>query len=218
MKKINWQYTFGEILIVIIGITIAFSLNRCAENSKERKLRVQYLESLKEDIETDKNILISNLERLKNKKELIQNTFRYFNPQAPNRDSILGRNFFRAIPIIEFSPKNTTYQTLINSGDFNLINNFKLKTAIQEHYRSYGQLNLDYSRMENINAKYVADYFIYKMDYGKFRTGGNPFTDEKLLNSILQSMRGAIDLKINSTDSSIESCESLLNKIETTLN
>ena len=37
MKKIDWQYTFGEILIVIIGISIAFSLNKCSENQQNNE-------------------------------------------------------------------------------------------------------------------------------------------------------------------------------------
>ncbi len=218
MKKINWQYTFGEILIVIIGITIAFSLNRCSENAKEEKLRHQYLQSLKEDIETDEKVLATNLELLKSKKELLLKTFRYFNPQLPKRDSILMTNFFKTLPLIEFSPKNTTYQTMVNSGDYSLINNFNLKTAIQEHYGLYKQIDLDYSRMENINSKYVADYFIYNMDYSRMRTGANPFENEKVLNNIMQSMRGAIDFKISSTTKGIESCKSLLKEINTSIN
>ncbi len=37
MKKINWKYAFGEILIVIIGISIAFAMNKCATDSKNEK-------------------------------------------------------------------------------------------------------------------------------------------------------------------------------------
>ncbi len=37
--KINWTYALGEIIIVIIGITIAFALNNWAENAKGRKTK-----------------------------------------------------------------------------------------------------------------------------------------------------------------------------------
>lgn len=218
MKKIDWQYTFGEILIVIIGITIAFSLNRCSENAKQAKLEQQYLKSLKEDIDTDRNSLSSNLEKLEKKKELLQTSFRYFNPTIPKRDSLLASSFFNSAQVIEFSAKNTTYQTLINSGDLNIISNFELKTSIQEHYRNYGKLQQDYDRMVNISKKYIADYYIYNLDFDKFRKGEQAFSNEKLLKSIMQSMYGAVNFKIASTEKGIHSCENLLEVIEASLN
>lgn len=41
-KKINWTYAIGEIIIVIIGITIAFSLNRWAETAENRKTKGRF--------------------------------------------------------------------------------------------------------------------------------------------------------------------------------
>lgn len=217
MKKINWNYTLGEILIVIIGITIAFSLNKCAQDSQDKKLEKLYLDNLKNDIETDKSNLELNLEKLTTKKEILFNSFRYFNPAIPKRDSILTVNFFNSVEVIEFSAKSITHQTLINSGDLKLITNFHLKTSIQEHYRNYGRLQQDYDRMVNLSKKYIADYFIYNIDMDKFRRGEKTFNDEKLLKSIMQSMFGAVGLKIKSTQNSIQSCDTILKKLNTEL-
>jgi hypothetical protein len=61
---INWKYTLGEIFIVIIGITIAFNLNRWGENARGKETEEAYLESLFKDVESDKKELESNLVRL----------------------------------------------------------------------------------------------------------------------------------------------------------
>ena len=218
MKKINWQYTFGEILIVIIGISIAFSLNKCSENNQNERVEKLYLENLKNDIQTDKQSLKSNLERLKSKRATIVNTFKYFNPLMPKRDSVLMINFFNTAEIIEFSPKTTTHQTLMNSGDLKLISSFELRTAIQEHYRKYGSLKQDYDRMENISKEYIADYFIYNIDMDKYRKGEKAFNNEKLLKSIMQSMYGALNFKISSTESTIVRCDEILEELGKALN
>jgi len=218
MKKINWNYTLGEILIVIIGISIAFSLNKCAENSQDKKLEKLYLENLKNDVETDKNNLEQNLELLKSKEKTLFSTFKYFNPNVPKRDSLLTDSFMRMVKIIEFSPKSTTHQTLINSVDLKLITNFNLKTTIQEHYRTYDILQQDYDRMVNISKKYIADYFIYNLDMDKHRKGERAFNDERLLKSIIQSMYGAIRLKIASTEKSIQSCKTILERLHNEVN
>ena len=214
MKKINWQYTFGEILIVIIGISIAFSLNKCSETQQNNEIQQRYLENLKDDIETDKKNLEANLARLNEKSKLLSSTFQYFNPKVPKRDSLLMLNFFKSAEVIEFSPKTTTHETLINSGDLKLISNFELKTAIQEHYRAYGELQQDYDRMENISKEYIADYFIHNIDMDKFRTGQKAYSNEPLLKSIVYSMRGAIGLKIQSTKEGIASCDQILTQLD----
>ncbi len=218
MKKINWNYTLGEILIVIIGISIAFSLNKCAESRQDTKLEQLYLENLKNDIETDKRSLEENLKQLSSKQQTLSNTFRYFNPTIPKRDSLLTMNFFRVARIIEFSPKSITHQTLMNSGDLKLISNFGLKTSIQEHYRNYNSLQQDYDRMVNISKKYIADYFIYNLDMDKFRQGKKALNDERLLKSIMQSMLGAVQFKITSTQKGIESCDNILKQLHQELN
>jgi len=185
VKKINWQYTFGEILIVIIGITIAFSMNTCAENSKNKRLKTKYFENLRDDIQSDKANLEDNLVKLKSKRGILLNSFRYFPPMAPKRDSALASSLFNTAQIVEFSSKNSTYQTLINSGDLNLIDNFDLRTGIQEHYRKYGQLQQDYDRMVNISKKYIADYFIYNVDMDKYRMGQKSYTDDIILSDLV---------------------------------
>ena len=58
MKK-GLRYAFGEILIVIVGITIAFSMNKCADENKDDTLKQQYLENIRKDIEVDKKNLES---------------------------------------------------------------------------------------------------------------------------------------------------------------
>ena len=53
MKKINWQYALGEVIIVSIGITIAFALNNWKEARNNQKIKQQYLSSLKTDIQKE---------------------------------------------------------------------------------------------------------------------------------------------------------------------
>lgn len=43
---------------------------------------------------------------------------------------VVGK-IFEIVNLIDFTPKDNTYQTLINSGDLKLIDNFELKTAIE---------------------------------------------------------------------------------------
>ena len=213
MKKINWRYALGEILIVIIGITIAFSINTCAENSKQNKEKQQYLANLKKDISADKIQLEQNIKALESKMGLSEKVLPILNSDSKEKMSII-KDIFSLAQISSFDANDVTYQTLINSGDLKLIDDFELRTAIESHYATYEEMAKDYERQEIIHKEYLGRYFIYNIDYESFRKGVFGFEDEKLLKNIIQSMRGSFQLKLNATKNGIESCSRLLLRLE----
>lgn len=210
MKKINWQYTFGEILIVIIGISIAFSLNECAQNAKDQSQKIQYLTNIKNDVNADKLQLESNIKEISEKIMLTKEIIPLLGTNNPNLLRSQHK-IFQVANITNFTPNNITYQTLINSGDLKLIEDFKLKKAIESHYASYAAMLKDYERQEAIHKEYLGPYFIHHTNFDAVRTGQIAFSDEKLLKNIIQSMSGSFQFKLQATEKAISSCDSLLN-------
>ena len=213
MKRINWHYTIGEILIVIIGITIAFSMNKCADNSKNAAQKQQYLTNIKNDIEVDKLALEENLKTIQNKIDMATEVIPKLNSGAPDIMSVTGK-IFNLVALTNFTPNDHTYQTLINSGDFKLIDDFELQTAIEKHYSTYQIIQKDYLRLENIQKQYIGDYFIYYTDFDDFTKGIFGFKDEKLLKNILLSMRGSFEMQLKASQLGIESCTELLEMLK----
>ncbi|RIA08851.1 hypothetical protein OE09_0674 [Flavobacteriaceae bacterium MAR_2010_72] len=209
MKKINWQYTFGEILIVIIGISIAFGINKCADDSKNEAQKQQYLVNIKNDVEADKLALEANLKLLEDKIENATEVLPLLNTNASNKMTAVSK-IFNLMQLTNFTPNDNTYKALINSGDFKLIDDFELKTTIEKHYSSYKIIQQDYARLENIQKEHVGPYFIHNTDFDEFSNGEFGFKDEKLLKNIIISMRGAFELKLKATQKGIESCDILL--------
>lgn len=207
MAKINWRYAFGEILIVIIGITIAFSLNNWAENSKEKSQREQYLVNLKNDIETDRQRLEEIVAALERKIETSGRVLSTLGTEAQNSQDFVG-DVFSIANVESFSAKDITYRTLINSGDLKLIDDFELKAAIETHYSNYTIMMKDFERQENIHKEYLGDYFINHTNFDDFRNGIFGFKDERLLKNIVQSMQGSFRIKLEATKKGIESCDS----------
>ena len=119
MKK-KLTYAFGEILIVIIGISLAFSMNKCADDSKNKTQKKQYLTNLKQDIEEDKAELESNLIQINQKIELSTSLIPVLNSNDPEKQVKL-RGLYNIAQLTNFTPKDFTYQALVNSGDLKLI-------------------------------------------------------------------------------------------------
>lgn len=136
MKAINWRYILGEILIVIIGISIAFALNKIAENSKDNSLRQQYLLSIRSDIKVDREGLLQNLDVIKGKIAVADEPLPILNRDIDGKMQFIGKifEFVATIPI------DYTYNALINSGDYKFISDFDTIKAIEKHYSSYKAL------------------------------------------------------------------------------
>ena len=126
MKKINWQYAIGEIVIVIIGITIAFGLNNWAEGRKDKALEKRYLENLILDLEIDAAVLEENVEKIGQDLNILGALMPHLKANLPRRDTMV-RKFFKLAEPVDFIPNNITYQTLINSGDFKVIADFEFE-------------------------------------------------------------------------------------------
>ena len=208
MKK-KFGYALGEILIVIVGISIAFSLNKCSENKKNETQKQQYLTSLKQDIEEDKAQLENNISQINQKIKMSSDLLPILNSNDPQKSTKL-RGIYSFAQLTNFTPKDFTYQALVNSGDLKLIDDLELKKAIEKHYANYKTIMDAYKRQEAINKDYLGNYFIYNTDYDLIREGKSPFKDEKLLKNMMQAVRGSFIIKKTATENGIKSCDSIL--------
>lgn len=208
LKSINWNYAIGEIIIVIIGISIAFSLNRWAENAKDQKSRELYLQSLITDLEGEAAHLQENIFAFSKKLEHIGQITPYLYGQQQGRDTMVWKIFALA-EIIHFKPQDVTYKTLINSGDLGLFDDFELKKQLEDYYSSHESLRLDYHRQHHINEQYFADFMIYHMEYDKVQKGDFSFMDNKMLKNIVQSLVGTYRIAIQSSKKGIVRSEQI---------
>ncbi|WP_299119466.1 DUF6090 family protein [uncultured Winogradskyella sp.] len=212
MKK-EIRYAFGEILIVIVGISIAFSMNKCADNKKDETLKNQYIENIKSDIKVDKKNLESNVESIGKKIEILKEVLPLINTDNPKKMAAI----YKVYPVFtstDFFPKDVTYQTMINSGDFKLIDDFELKAAIETHYSNYKIMLKDYERLNIIHKEYLGKYIINNADYDAMRQGKFGYSNEKLFKNILQSISGALTIKKKASELGIKNCDSLLKILE----
>lgn len=217
MAKTTWKYTLREIIIVIIGITIAFSMNKCADNLKDNKLKTQYLTNLKSDVKADKVQLEKNIEAIDKKLKVCSEVIPVLNSEKV-QDMRLLNNIMTILKYENFSPKNITYKTLINSGDLKLIDDFKLKTAIQQHYSNYEELLDDYIRHTSLIKDYLGNYMVNHADYDQIPKGKAPFLDEIKLKNIVRALLTTLDEKKAASKLGIASCNTLIEEINAELN
>lgn len=209
-------YALGEIILVVIGITLAVAINNWNEerhNSQQQKL---YLESLVADVEKEIVQLNENIQGVDEKLALIKQVKPFLGTKQSNRDTIV-RKVFELARLINFYPENTTYQTLINSGDMKLIDDFKLRKKLENHYASHGKTLQAYERIEEIHRKYLGDFFIYKINFGEVFKGNTNFLDDPLMSNIITSVEGAYFLLKSANGNCLKSNNEMLTELQNLL-
>ena len=141
------RYAVGEIVLVVIGILIALSINNWNELIREHKIAQQYLKGIKTDLEKD----IDNVDQVIQEHTLtislinsVEGIFDYevyqpekysiffITPDTSQTQSI----FYRGV---SYRPIKGTYNSLISDGKSSIIKNKSLFQEIQEIYDELNQ-------------------------------------------------------------------------------
>ena len=134
------KYAIGEIVLVVIGILIAFGINQSVKERNNLELRNAYINQLNN--EADRNIKELNDLKIKTN-DLIKdvNTLikilknqEYDNPELASKSMTL-------INMSEFYPITTTYENLKFSGDLKLFSDLNLRNAISKPYETFNHIH-----------------------------------------------------------------------------
>lgn len=164
--KKRWSKYLIELLIVIIGISIAFWLNEIATNSKNRLEKIVYLTDIKNDLITDSLRLTANVLNNELKSVKLANALELIERSSPI-DSVL-------LHVIEignydfFSPDNFTLTSMLQSGDFKLIDSEEIKKELLRLLKIYESIEI---MQKNFLQALDDNYFpmlLSKVDMVKF--------------------------------------------------
>ena len=149
-------YAIGEIILVVIGILIALSINNWNENSKNERLETNYLSRISKDLENDllefdvaiklaqeRNNRVLFLQEVIENPELVRDSSNYF------VQSIISAGY-SYIPTIS----NHSFEELKSSGRLALIQDEELRVLIAKYY-GFVFSNTQWSFLkEDIQLKY----------------------------------------------------------------
>ena len=149
-------YATGEIVLVVIGILIALSINNLNESRKVRLLVDNYLILLKVDLEKDISVITGSIDYMNTSMKLDDSFIERLKSPKATVDTLL------LIMTKEFNPKlylhrnfnNNTFETLSNTGDIG-----KLE----------GELALSLNELNQLQERVVesakSDYEFYRSNF-----------------------------------------------------
>ena len=140
-------YALGEIMLVMIGISLAFQADNWNEDRIKRNTEIRYYENIKEQIIDDKELIQGQVHF--NNRYMVQ--FKYANEIIETNDrsklDTLGLLIRNLTQYSDFDKEGNIYETMVNGGEVKLLQNHKIVNGIRELEEIYNYVN----RMENIH-------------------------------------------------------------------
>lgn len=131
------KYAIGEIILVVIGILLALSINSWNTRRIERQQEEQILEQIKAEYEDNRVQLLSKIEgRLEIMRAANAILNYHDDTNLVNADSLekhISKTLFRPT----FDPATGVMDELVNSGNLYLISNEKLRILLTNWYGKY---------------------------------------------------------------------------------
>ncbi|MGB5402972.1 DUF6090 family protein [Robiginitalea sp.] len=158
-------YAIGEIVLVVIGILIALSINSWNQDRIDKKSESQYLQDLKKEIQNNNSVLDYYIkERLPYKIEGLLTAKKYSEENIEIKDTIAflnkvskGGMITNGLGILS----RNTFNELVSTGNFQIISTDSIKSKVKNYY--WG-LDAD---ADNVNT--------YKSDITTFTSGLRPY-------------------------------------------
>lgn len=130
-----------ELVVVVLGISIAFTLDNYSSNSKLDREERLYKEALISDLEKDIALLENARDSSQKVIGLTGELFGFMYTNAPI-ERYTRRHVTGTYTTPYFYSNNGTYQSLINSGDLKVLSSFELRQELVTLY------NVHYSKVQ----------------------------------------------------------------------
>jgi hypothetical protein len=189
-------YAIGEIVLVVIGILIALSINNWNEVQKDKRKAVIILEAIRSDMGQDldemRNLKVSWANRL----VYFQKIYPSFNPDieinVTDIDTSSQIKYWTLFGLSKpFRSHRSSFDAMISEGNSNLITNKKLFADIQEFYSFNIPANEDYFEILRQRQMELSNKYAHVLTYKPYKYL-REITDEYLI-ADLNIYFGALD-------------------------
>lgn len=148
-------YAVGEILLVVIGILIALSINDWNDRRRNAESELLYYQRILEDFELDKKLIEELLEKDNKRIEISKAILLDLDAGTKDKKYLLNQ-FLLANRFDVFVPRNVTFKDLVSSGNLRLLNDISIKNSLIQYY---SELDNKQAQIENNRDEIVRSIF-----------------------------------------------------------
>lgn len=158
-REISWKNKLIDLVVVFIGVSVAFALNNWQQNKNSIVLHQKYLVSLRGDLIKDQGVIQNDLKRLDTISFKVKRLIAYSSGTSISGDS-LGYYINGILTQTIFRPNNHTFQSIINSGDITNFGDVNFVKGLGELYNGVYQ---DIKEHDQIGVANLKDHVISRV-------------------------------------------------------
>ena len=211
-SSIDWKSKIMDLLIVVIGITIAFNLNTWNLSIETNSKVNGYIQNFSAESNANQenlNVAIvfseENYQNIDTLKSLLLSK-----KYSDTRIELLSYNM---MAMANFAPSRTTMENIKASGDFDLIKDMELRESIINTYNFYDTT----SNLENLLSDYVNQYitpfFFENVRFSDFSSIHSDFVKEPKFENIVLGYEVLLKQLINGYHTNMEMQKDLNEKL-----
>lgn len=215
-KKKGWTKSFYinkliDLLIVIVGVTVAFQLNNLKQRNDQRELERFYLEGILADLDKDVDAYNNILRNLVSDQRMAAQALTRLDDNGYVNDS-LGNALVNIMSLNTFRPNSSTYTTLLNGNGMSAIRNTEIRNLISDHYDQYRPIY----RFESVYTEVLLKLFDYASAYCDFSNAkiiDADISGQVQTKNLLLVVRSQLDDGIGQYNRSLEKAGDLISSI-----
>lgn len=180
--------------MVIIGISIAFSLNSWRDGRTARRQESEYLTNMLEDLEEDISRLQEVMVSDSIKKCQLDTLISYTRNPANTREGKVAEFLFGNSFYYPFAPQRTTYDILTATGELTLIRDQQLRRQVVKLYTLwYGKVAIGDEVIEDHMRIYTSPFVINEVTFLGYNQMDESFLQESRFQNILYTQLGHLE-------------------------
>lgn len=206
-----------DLVIVILGVTVAFQLNNLKQRSDDRNLEKFFLESMITDLNKDLAEYRDNLGVLGSAHKVSLAAVNRWEKSDGKLDSV-GYVVGTISSIKTFEGHNNTYSTIRNENGLSIVRSIEIRNLILDHYRLYAAIDRFESQYLD-HIREMQNFFSLYLDYT------HPSNDPEFQSKEIIHARNLVAISARELQNgiwryqgSIDKAEELKKAIETYLN
>lgn len=155
LKK-YFLYAVGEILLVMIGISLAFQLDNWNEDRIKANTELSHYKNIHDQIADDKNLILGLIQFNNGYREQFSYASKIIETNDRGKKDTLGLIVRNLTQYSDFDRQGNIYETMVNSGEVKLLKNHDIVNGLRVLEEKYLYIN----RMENIHYDAMMTYVI----------------------------------------------------------
>jgi len=188
MRPVNWTYAIGEVLLIVIGVSIALGVNAWYEHRLDRINEREYLCRLYKDISDDINRFDGFATRLEKKAETLKDLLLETDESLMARSlTALADDLARSDTVSLTAIQTVTFDDLRSTGRLVLLRNANVRAALADYYRRYELMSQIFAESHGPYKRILAGAIPGQAEFDR-RINGKPIERTALLRG-LQNLR-----------------------------